>query len=59
MRRIVICVSLSFLMSISGCALPDALFNLLGDHYTGGGTTRAEKEYHFNAQIEAAQNSPE
>ncbi len=36
-----------------GCNEYNALFTVLGDYYSGGGTTRQEKEYHYEQQIEA------
>ena len=48
---------LSFLLllpTLTGCAISDTLFEVFGDHYTGGGYTRAEKEYHYNQQVEAS-----
>lgn len=40
----------------AGCAMSDALFMALGDYYSAGGETRAEKKYHFDRQVEAARN---
>ncbi len=36
----------------AGCTLPDMLFSVLGDHYSGDGPTCDEKRYHFDRQIE-------
>jgi hypothetical protein len=42
---------------LAGCTVSDALFAALGDHYTDGGYTRAEKQYHYNQQVEASRNA--
>lgn len=36
-----------------GCAMHDVLFGLFESGYTDGGTTTAEKRYHYGQQIEA------
>ncbi|MBI1249073.1 hypothetical protein GC197_14675 [bacterium] len=36
-----------------GCSMSDALFTVFGDHYSGGGSTRAEKEYDYNQRVNA------
>jgi hypothetical protein len=41
---------------LAGCTVSDALFEVFGNHYTGGGYTREEKEYHYNEQVEAHRN---
>lgn len=33
--------------------MSDALFTVFGDHYSGGGSTRAEKEYDYNQRVNA------
>ena len=39
--------------NFSGCSFHDGLFSILGDSYSGGGVTRAEKKIHYDAQVEA------
>ncbi len=39
-------------VSCSGCSMSDAVFNLFGDNYSGGGTTRLEKKAHYESQLE-------
>jgi|GEM_PF-4376023 len=56
MRKTIACNCLFVLTLLTGCAMSDTVFNLFGDHYTGGGTTRAEKRHHYDQQIEAAQS---
>lgn len=53
-HRLLACFAL--LPLLSGCSVSDAMFNVFGDHYSGGGYTRAEKEYHYNQQVEASRN---
>jgi hypothetical protein len=54
MKRAAILAGLVILTMLAGCAVSDVLFSVFGDHYSGGGTTRADKEYHYNQQLEAA-----
>jgi hypothetical protein len=56
MRKIGHIACLLFLPMLTGCAVSDVLFEVFGDHYTGGGYTRADKEYHYNQRVEASQN---
>jgi hypothetical protein len=56
MRRIALLTFIISLLSLSGCTVPEALFSVLGDYYSGGGTTRAEKKYHFDGEIEKWQS---
>jgi len=56
MKRIVFLAILGILTTFTGCTIPDAIFSVFGDHYTGGGYTRAEKEYHYDQQVEASRN---
>jgi len=56
MKPITLLFVLAILSMFSGCTVSDALFSVFGDHYTGGGYTRAEKEYHYNQQVEASRN---
>lgn len=56
MKSIVFLAILLVLTTFTGCTVSDALFSVFGDHYTGGGHTRAEKEYHYNQQVEASRN---
>ena len=53
MRRLVFSMVLMILPVLVGCNAYNALFTVLGDYYSGGGTTRQEKEYHYEQQIEA------
>ncbi len=39
-------------LSLSGCTVYEGLFSVFGDSYSGGGTTRAEREADYEAQIE-------
>ena len=41
-------------ISLTGCTCYDAMFNVFGDSYSAGGTSRAEKEYDYNQKIDAA-----
>jgi hypothetical protein len=54
MRRIAIIACLVFLPTFVGCTLPDALFAVFGGGYTGGGDTWADRQNHFNQQVEAS-----
>ena len=54
MRKAVILACLCLLPVASGCSMLDALFSVFGDHYSGGGYTREEKQYHYNQQVEAS-----
>ncbi len=56
MRTAVILTCLALLSACTGCAVSDMLFAVFGDHYSGGGTTREEKKYHFDRQVEASQD---
>jgi hypothetical protein len=47
-------LALCMLLS-SGCyVIPDALFSVFGDHYTGGGYARSDKQEHFDRQVDAS-----
>lgn len=41
------------MLSGPGCAVPDAIFNVLGNSYSGGGLTREEKKYHYERRLRA------
>lgn len=56
MKRMCVCVALAFLPLLAGCTISDALFAVFGDSYSGGGYTQADKQYHYNQQVEASQN---
>jgi hypothetical protein len=45
------------LLLFSGCTVSDALFEVFGGHYTGGGTTQAQKREHYDHQIEASRGN--
>ncbi len=56
--RIKIALTCLFVLPLfTGCAaVPDVLFSVFGDHYTGGGITRVEKKDHYDRQVEASQS---
>ena len=54
MRKLLHITCLLLVSTLTGCAISDVVFSAFGDHYTGGGTTRAEKKYHYDQQIEAS-----
>lgn len=56
MRRIALLTIMLLFTSLSGCAVHETLFNALGNYYSGGGTTREDKKYHFDRQIEKWEN---
>lgn len=56
MRKTMLVACLFLLPVFAGCAVSDALFAVFGDNYTGGGHTRADKETHFNRQMETSRN---
>jgi hypothetical protein len=56
MKRKLMVVGLLLLSMGTGCTVSDALFGLFGDHYSGGGTTREERQFHYRQQVEASQN---
>lgn len=57
MRQLLAITCLCLLPCTTGCSLlPAALFGIFGDHYSGGGYTRADREDHFNRAVEASQN---
>jgi len=53
MNRYLSLFGLLLLVGAGGCSLPSALFSVFGNHYTGGGTTLADKESHFDRQFES------
>ena len=56
MRKTMAITCLIFVSQFTGCAISDVLFSAFGESYTGGGVTRADKELHYNQQVEASQN---
>lgn len=54
MRTRILIILVFGLPVLSGCSLPDALFGVFGDHYTGGGTTRIEKKRDYDRYVEAS-----
>lgn len=54
-RTALLAILLSFSL-LSGCAVSETLFNVFGDYYSAGGTTREEKKYHYDRQIEKWNN---
>ncbi len=53
MRRTVLIACFVLLPLLTGCSIvPDMLFGIFRDGYTGGGDTRAQKESHYNEQRE-------
>jgi hypothetical protein len=53
MRQTVFIACLVVLPLLAGCTVSDALLTVFGDGYTGGGYTRADKEYHADQQVQA------
>ena len=52
MRWIATLIVLAPLLAGSGCALPEALYNLGGNqYYSDGGTDYASRDAHFNAEL--------
>ena len=56
MRKLTLIACLTFLPLLAGCTVSDALFAVFSDGYTGGGYTRADKEHHYNQQVQASQH---
>ena len=56
MKRILYAVAFVLMPTLTGCTVSEALFSVFGDHYSGGGLTREEKQYHYKQQVEASQN---
>lgn len=57
MRKAAILACLFFLPALTGCTMSDALMAVLGESsYSGGGTTRAEKDYDIDRRVQAAEN---
>ena len=56
MRKIALLVVLMTIPFVAGCAMSDALFSVFGDYYSDGGTTPAEKKYHYDRQVDAWDN---
>lgn len=56
MRSTVVLAGLLLLPIFTGCTAPEALFGVFGDHYSGGGYTRADKAHHFNQQVESSRS---
>jgi hypothetical protein len=56
MRNSIRLMVVALLPALVGCSMYDVLFAGLGRYYSGGGTTRAEKQYDYDRQIEAWQD---
>jgi len=56
MKRNLMIVGLLLLSMGTGCTVSDALFGMFGSHYSGGGTSREEREYHYHRQVEASRD---
>ncbi|MEO0531893.1 MAG: hypothetical protein AAF266_15160 [Planctomycetota bacterium] len=41
------------LVGVSGCSMYDALFGMLGDHYTDEGGTAFDKRRHYESRVES------
>jgi len=54
MRKATLIACLLFLPMLSGCKT--LLFGVFGDYYSGGGSTRADKEDHYTRQFEPSQH---
>jgi hypothetical protein len=53
MRRTILIACFMLLPLLAGCSLvPNLLFGIFGEGYTGGGDMRAQKESHYNEQRE-------
>ncbi|MDA1055645.1 MAG: hypothetical protein O3C40_35060 [Planctomycetota bacterium] len=55
MRKTTLIACFIFLPVLAGCTVSDALFGVFGGNYTGGGYTRADREYDYNQRVEASQ----
>ncbi len=58
MRKPWFLAGLILLSTLSGCSWSDMIFGALSDHYSGGGDTLADKQYHYDQQMEAARSYP-
>lgn len=52
MRRIFYAIAVLCILMTSGCAVNDWIFAAFGDHYSGGGLSRAEKQDHYDRESE-------
>ena len=57
MRNMIIIAGIALLPTFTGCTAAEALFGVFGDHYSGGGYTRVDKERHFHQQAGAFQQA--
>ncbi|MCA9236453.1 MAG: hypothetical protein KDA44_13350 [Planctomycetales bacterium] len=58
-RRLAFLVPLFAVLLLTGCAIiPDALFGVFGDAYSGGGIDRAAKRQHYDDQLSRANSMP-
>jgi hypothetical protein len=44
-------------VTLIGCSLPRHMFSLFSDNYSGGGESNADKERHFEQQLNAGQSN--
>lgn len=54
MRKLTLIACLISLPMMSGCKT--LLFGFFGDYYSGGGSTRAEKQDHYDRRFEPSQH---
>lgn len=56
MRRRLLVILLAAMPTISGCSWYDALFGVLGNHYTDEGGCVFDKQRHYESRVESLQN---
>jgi len=54
MKKWIPLLLIACLTTLQGCAISDLVFCVFGDHYTGGGTTKFEKQWDYDRQVETA-----
>ena len=53
MRRLKLLTIIACFVSCGGCTLYDAMFDVFGSAYTGGGTTEAERQRDYDDRVRA------
>ncbi|MFY9254312.1 MAG: hypothetical protein WAO83_12705 [Fuerstiella sp.] len=56
MKRNVARLCLLLLPLLCGCTFGDVLFGIFGRNYSGGGTTKVEKQSHYDRTVNESRN---
>jgi hypothetical protein len=57
MRKLAVVLLLSLVGAAAGCSFYDAMFGMFGSAYSGGGTSRADRQADYDSRVGSYGNS--